>query len=92
MVSVSKASFSLISVFSLISATLSHLTKTPEGPRRADSRPMKGGNETHNGEGPRRPDSRPMKGGNETHNGEGPRRPDSRPMKGSNETHDCEGE
>ena len=62
MVSGSKASsslisiFSLISVFSLISTTLSHLAKTHdgEGPRRADLRPMKGGNETHDGEGEQR--------------------------------------
>ena len=52
----SKASSSLISVFSFISTTLSHLAKTHngEGPRRVDLRPMKGGNETHNGEGEQR--------------------------------------
>ena len=47
MVSVSKA------FFSLISTTLSHLTKThnDDGPRRANPRLMKGGNETHDCEG-----------------------------------------
>jgi hypothetical protein len=56
MVSGSKASSSLISVFSLISTTLSHLAKihNSEGPRKADLRPMKSGNETHDDEGEQR--------------------------------------